>query len=120
MKCSTTLLVLWLSIQTVIFLLAKVSEEYFSSHTSSSFIIQYVGVIFNHNTYLVHIFVLRDAVIQTKYYCSLDLKILGFSKFWGWLRYRLVVHLFMIENYNVTINHKSDNSAEEETNFNEH
>jgi len=48
-KFSATLLVLWLSTQTVIFLLAEASEEYFSSHTSSSFIIQYVGVIFNHN-----------------------------------------------------------------------
>jgi len=49
MKCSTTLLVLWLSIQTVIFLLAELSEEYFSCHSSLSFILQHVGVIFNHN-----------------------------------------------------------------------
>jgi len=50
MKFSATLFVLWLSTQTVIFLLAERSEEYFSSHTSSSLNIQYVGVIFNHNT----------------------------------------------------------------------
>ena len=48
-RFSATLLVIWLSTQTVIFLFVEVSEGYFASHTSLSFVFQYVGVIFNHN-----------------------------------------------------------------------
>jgi len=47
----------------------EVAEEYFSCHTSLSFILQYVGVIFNHNNMIQFRLTLKCTKDQSSHFC---------------------------------------------------